>query len=230
MRAFELPTAARVRSDFAAASVFALPFAAYVLVARFIVPPAEAQWARADPILRLLPHEATLWLVPGAGILAAAAWLRIAARRSLLRGAPREAALGVLVACVIVGGLRLAWGPRVPSFVPPEESASPGLALNMTAGYGEEVLFRLGLLPLVFLVLVSRIPRPVTLAIAVLVTGLGFTLLHEPASESWSLTLFTTRFLLPGCLMSAAALVRSPTFIVVAHCTAHIAVPLAFTG
>ena len=226
-----LPTAARVRLDFAAASVVTLPFAVYLLVARFVVAPTDDNWSRADPILRLLPRGAATWVVPLVGILAAAAWCW-SARPPVekIRAVLREVALGVLVACGIGGTLRVAGGPRAPPFVPPEESAGPGLLLNMAAGYGEEVLFRLVLLPLLFLALASRVPRPVAVAVAVLATGLAFTLLHEPASASWSPTLFTTRFLLPGCAMSMAALLRSPSFIVAAHCTAHLVVPLAFTG
>ncbi len=231
MPALELPTSARVRSDFAAASVLALPFAVYLLVLRIFAPPSDENWSRADPVTRLLPREITLWTVPLLGILAAVVWFASVRPppEKLLRTL-RDAALGVVVAGAIVFGLRWAWGPRVPAFVPPEESAGPGFMLNMAAGYGEEVLFRMALLPFLFLALASCAPRPLALVIAVLVTGLGFALLHEPASASFSRTLFTTRFLLPGCLMSTAALARSPTFIVVAHCTAHVAVPLAFAG
>lgn len=178
-----------------------------------------------------MPHEITLWTVPLLGILAAVAWYAsVRPPPEKIRRTLRDAALGVVVAGTIVFGLRWAWGPRVPVFVPPEESAAPGFMLNMAAGYGEEILFRIVLLPILFLALASHAPRPLALVIAVLVTAVGFALLHEPASASFSRTLFTTRFLLPGCFMSTAALTRSPTFIVVAHCTAHVAVPLAFAG
>jgi len=220
-----------VRLDFAAASVVTLPFAVYLVITRFVVPPTDDNWARADPILRLFSRGITSWMPPMLGVLAAGLWFsRARPPTAKMKGVLREVGIGVLVACVIVGALRLAWGTHVPPFVPPEESAGPGLMLNMAAGYGEEVLFRLVLLPLLFLALVSRVPRPVALAVAVLSTGLAFTLLHEPASASWSPTLFTTRFLLPGCAMSMAALLRSPSFIVAAHCTAHLVVPLVFTG
>jgi hypothetical protein len=136
----------------------------------------------------------------------------------------------VAVAWLIVGGLRLAWGPHIPSFVPPEESAAPGFLLNMAAGYGEETVFRLLLLPVAFFALASRVPRPVAVVAATTLVGVGFALIHEPGSLVFAPRLFMARLLLPGCAMSVASLYRGPAFIVVAHCMAHVAIPLVFAA
>ena len=209
----------------------ALPFTAYLVVMRALAPATDHQWARADPILLLLPHETTLWVVPTLGVVLTAAWLFPGPlSAALLTRSFKQAVGGALVACVLASVLRVLNGPHLPSFIPPEESAGPGFLLNMTAGYAEELLFRIALLPLVFLVVSKRTSRPVALASAILVASLGFALLHQAGSGGGSASLFATRFLLPGCLMSAAALLISPSFVVVAHCTAHLLIPVFFTG
>ena len=72
----------------------------------------------------------------------------------------------------------------------------------MTAGYAEEVLFRLALLPVLYLALARRLTRPVAIAIAAILTGLAFALLHDAGPGAFELRYFITRVLIPGAAMS----------------------------
>ena len=47
-------------------------------------------------------------------------------------------------------------------------------------------------------------------------------------SPDWSPMLFLVRFVVPGFLMSGLALLTKPAFVVMAHCTAHVLIPLLF--
>ena len=203
------------RADFAAAAVVAQPFTIYLVVMRFARPPTPDEWSHADPILRFLP----LWLIPAMGVIAAIVWIRLA--RPTLGRALRLALFGILVGVAICGVLRAIYGHQLPRFVPPEESAAPGLLLNMSAGYTEEIIFRIALLP-ALLIGLRRVPLGMLLAVAL--TGLAFALSHDVHLDAH----FATRFLIPGCAFSLAALLISPSFLVTAHCTAHILIPLLF--
>ena len=203
------------KADFAAAAVVALPFAAYLVVMRFVRPPTAEEWAHADPILRFLP----LWLIPALGVTSALVWIRLA--KPALGRALRHALFGVLVAAGLCGLLRAIYGHHLPHFIPPEESAAPGVLLNMSAGYAEEIIFRIALLP-ALLIGLRRVPLGILLAVAL--SGLAFALAHSVHLDSH----FATRFLIPGCAFSLAALLVSPAFLVTAHCTAHILIPLLF--
>jgi membrane protease YdiL (CAAX protease family) len=215
--------------DVAAAAIVVQPFTAYCLVLLWVAPPTEAQWQMADPILKLAPRIPTLWSVPLAGMLVAAGWaaLRRPRRSTVCRGA-REALLGAAVAIVATGAMRLLSGPSLPAFVPPEESAGPGLLLSMFAGYGEEIGCRLLLMPLLYFPLRLRTPRlgPI---VAVVGTGLAFALWHAAGESAFESTYFLTRLLFPGALMSLVWLV-SPAAIVVGHCVAHLLIPVLFVG
>ena len=196
------------RGDFTAAAIVAQPFTVYLIVLLVMRAPRGEP---ADPILRFLP----LWLIPALGAITCGVWWWLA--RPKMKRAVKHALIGVLVAGTLCGLLRLVSGPHLPKFIPPEESAAPGFLLNMSAGYAEEVIFRLILLP-VLLIYLKRIP------VAVVLTGLAFALSHSVALDAH----FATRFLLPGCAFSLAALMVSPAFVVAAHCTAHILIPLMF--
>jgi CAAX prenyl protease-like protein len=203
------------RADFAAAAVIAQPFTVYLVVMRFLRPPTADEWSHADPILRFLP----LWLIPALAVVAAIAWVRLA--KPALGRALRHALFGVIAAGAICAILRLIYGPHLPRFIPPEESAAPGLLLNMSAGYAEEIIFRIALLP-ALLIALRRVPLSLFLAIAL--SGLAFALAHDFHLDAH----FATRFLIPGCAFSLAALLISPAFLVTAHCTAHVLIPLLF--
>lgn len=213
----------------ASAALIAQVFTLYLLVLLVARPATDAEWARADPILVILPRVATLVLVPLTGVVAALVWVRRATpREAVLRLAGRQALLGAFVAILIAGLERAIVGPHLPSFVPPEESAGPGMLLSEAAGYAEEVIFRLGVLPLAFGALSRRLsPTPAALT-AALVVGLSFAFLHAAGSPDWSWPYFATRVIFPGVVMSLAALAISPSFVLGAHCTAHVVIPFLF--
>lgn len=215
----------------AAAAILAQIFTVYVLVLRAAAPPTDAEWARADPILAIAPRALSLWLVPALGVLAAGVWWRLAEPRVReMRRGLRDAAIGALVAAAAVGLLRLVAGPHIPSFIPSEESAGPGYLLSMSAGYGEELLFRLALLPLLYLLLARRLTRPAAIGLAAVLTGLGFALLHQAGPGAFDAQFFATRFLVPGLAMSVAFFAISPAFLVTAHCAAHLLIPALFVA
>jgi len=207
-----------VNERFAAAAALTLPFVAALAL---LPSPTTAEWAHADPLLALWPRALTPWLVCVAGAATAAAWLlatrpsRAAWRRALVHGA-----LGVVVAAAIALGARAVLGPHLPAFIPPEESARPGLLLNLTAGSAEEIAFRLWLLPLALLALRNR-------ALACVAVGLAFAASH--LGGGWSAPWFVTRALVPGFAFSVAALAVGPSFVVCAHCAAHLLIPTLFS-
>jgi Type II CAAX prenyl endopeptidase Rce1-like len=196
------------RGDFTAAAIVAQPFTVYLVVLLVAHTP---RGEHPDPLLRFLP----LWLIPALGAITCAVWWWRA--RPKMRRAVKHAVIGVAVAAAICALLRVAYGARLPSWIPPEESSAPGFLLNMSAGYAEEVIFRLILLP-VFLIYLRRIP------VAIVLTGLAFALSHSVHLDAH----FATRFLIPGCAFSVAAILVSPAFLVAAHCTAHVLIPLLF--
>ena len=117
-------------------------------------------------------------------------------------------------------------GPRpVPWFVPPEESACPGLFLGYTAALLEETVFRMALLPVAFGLLATRMRRGRAAAIAVGVTGLAFALSHEAGPSGFNAAHAATRFLFPGCFMSALWLRPGPPYPVALHCALHVVIP-----
>ncbi len=215
--------------DVTAAALFGQVFAVYVVVLGLGLAPTETQWSEADPILGILPRLVSLWSVPLLSVVAVGVWWRIAepSRDTLLRGA-LHAFAGLAVGVLAVGLLRLAVGPTLPSFIPSEESARPGFLLSMTAGYAEEVIFRPGLLPAAYFALRDRIPKHAAALVAALVTGLGFALLHDAGPGVFEMRFFLTRALIPGAAMSLAFVYVSPSFIVIAHASAHLLIPALF--
>jgi hypothetical protein len=172
------------RDDVAGAALVALAFAGYSVVLRVVAPPAAAQWAAADPFLKVMPPL----LVPALAFVAVAAW-RLPSRAAALDAARR---------------------------------AATGQWLSASAGLGEELLFRLALLP-ALLALLLRAP-----VLAVALTGLAFAGLHELRAGAVRCAAVLTRLIFPGIVMSAAAWLFKPSFIVSAHCTAHVLLPLVF--
>jgi hypothetical protein len=214
--------------DFAAASALAQPFIVSFVVLHFRAPPSASQWASVDPIMRLLPPGPTLWLVPSFGIALAIAWLVIAWPPWRVFGG---ALLWGLAGAGLVGGAAALWlrmrGAHLPPGVRLEESVRQGLCLGTGAGYLEEMLVRVGVLPLIFLHMADR-PKWFAALIASLVSGLAFAALHEPGTTDWSSLLFVARFAVPGFAMSLLALLTRPSFVVVAHCAAHVIIPIFF--
>ena len=117
----------------------------------------------------------------------------------------------------------------MPRFIPPEESAGPGFLLSMTAGFEEELILRLALLPALFFGLRGRLPDRARAVVAVVATGLVFSLWHALGEHPPSATFFVTRFIVPGCVMSVVWL-ANPSTIVAAHGTAHFLIPALFAA
>ncbi|RME28828.1 MAG: CPBP family intramembrane metalloprotease, partial [Deltaproteobacteria bacterium] len=116
-------------------------------------------------------------------------------------------------------------------FIPTEESAAPGWLLGMTAGIGEELIFRLALVPPLFWALERRLPKPaMAVAATAVITGALFSLVHLVAPGDGPMAWNLSRFVLPGMVMTFAYLRLGPSFLVTAHCAAHIWIPLAFPG
>lgn len=215
--------------DVAAATIIAQVFVVYLAVLQVVAPAQASHWAHADPILLILSPEVTLALVPALSVLLALTWWRWAKPdKATLRRALWHAAAGLAAGLVAIGLLRLVTGPVLPTFIPAEESAKPGFLLSMTAGYGEEVILRMALLPALLFGLARRLSRPAIITIAVVATGLAFALLHEPGQEAFNAQYFITRVLVPGCAMSLAFIYISPAFLIVAHASAHLLIPALF--
>ena len=185
-----------------------------------------AQVQCSDPLVQAAIRYAGLWIVP---VLAIATALGHMAggepRGSDVRAAAFAMAMG---AAVVAGGLVVAQvvGPRpVPWFVPPEESACPGLFLGYTAGFLEETIFRMALLPVAFGLLATRMARRPAAATAVVLTGLLFALSHEVGAAGFNAAHAVTRFLFPGCFMSALWLRPGPPYPVALHCALHLVIP-----
>jgi membrane protease YdiL (CAAX protease family) len=210
----------RASDDRAGGAAVVAPFVAAVAALEPWTPPTAAQAAAADPLvvtLRVLGGRFAVPLVAGAIVVAClrGGWSRASVAWSAAAGA--AAAVGVVLL------LRAVAGPVLPAFVPPEESARPGLLLGLSAGVVEEAVFRVALLPLL-----ARRGR----ALAVVATGALFAVCHElpPAGRPFRPDVFTTRLLVPGCGMTALALALGTPFVVAAHCVAHLLLPLVFAG
>jgi membrane protease YdiL (CAAX protease family) len=179
-------------SQVACAVVFAQIFAIYLLVAILAAPPTSTNWELADPILKILPRTMTLVLVPLLSSVVAAIWIhRVRPERRLYARAAFDVLVGALAALLATSTLRVTFGPTLPDFIPAEENAGPGFVLSMAAGYGEEVIFRMILLPVMYLFLMRKLPRPAATIISATVIGLVFALLHEagpnPSSTDYEL-------------------------------------------
>jgi hypothetical protein len=227
--------------DISAAALVVQPFAVLVAVLLVVAPPNVLELRASDPIIqslaqigaRTLRLRSDLLLVPILSVVTSIAWLVVARpSRACLRRAVELAGSAVLLALVAIPLLRLAVGPSLPTFIPPEESARPGVALGLAAGLVEELAFRLTLLPALLLLLARRqsLTSAAVIAVAIAVTSIGFAAAHEigPGAGEFSLAFFLDRLVLPGALMSVAFFWPGPAFIVTLHCMAHVLLPLLF--
>jgi len=212
-----------------AAALLALPWCLLLAVLAVLQPPTAANWAAADPILGFLPQALYLWGVPLFGVAVAGAWLRFSRPDAAdLRWSLARAAAGVVSAGLIVGTIRWLAGPVPPPFIPTEESTAPGLLLGLSAGVGEEFLFRMTLVPLLFWALKRRLPKLPASVLTALVTGVLFSLLHALGPGDPPVMWHLSRLLLPGMLMTFAYLRLGPAFLLTAHFAAHLWIPLLF--
>jgi len=219
------------REQVAAAAILIQPFAALTALLLFIAPPDAAAFAAADPIVRSIGLTVGLFAIPVAAVLTVPVWLLLVRpSAAALWRSLQLAAAGVALALVVSVLIRLLVGPHLPAFVPPEESAAPGLSAGLAAGLIEEVLIRLAVLPAALAMARRLLAPPLASIVAVLVAATAFTLLHEigPGAAPLIPAYAATRFLLPGVLMSAAALWPGPALVCVGHCAAHLLIPLLF--
>ncbi len=217
--------------DISAAAVTLLPFALLSALAHWILPPSAEQMAQADPLVRLLNAGGVVWLTPLLSLAAAVlAWRWAPPSQTTMMRALRFAALGLVVATVVAGVMHLVFGEQLPAFIPPEESAKPGLTLGLNAGLLEEVVFRLGAASLIYLGLRERISGGAPIAVATVTSALFLAQAHElgPGGGAFDPRFFATRALLPGAAMSLVFLRVSPAFLVVAHVGAHLWIPYLF--
>ncbi|MCK6507033.1 CPBP family glutamic-type intramembrane protease [Myxococcota bacterium] len=213
----------------AAAALIALPWALLVLGLGLAAPATASHLAASDPLLHLLPPGWGPLVVPALALWTAVSWARVARpARAVLGREAAKAAVGILSAGLIVGAVRLLGGPTPPPLVPTEETLAPGLLLGLTAGLGEELLFRLSLVPPLFWALERRLPRMPAVALTALITGLVFTAAHALAGPTPVATWHLSRLLLPGMLMTFAFLRLGPSFLITAHCAAHLWIPTLY--
>jgi hypothetical protein len=215
----------------AAAATLVQPFALLSALLLLIAPPAAAAFAAADPLVRSIAMTVGLFAIPGAALAVLPLWLWLAwPSAPALRRSLQLAAAGAALAIGVSVLLRLLVGPHLPGFIPPEESAAPGLPAGLAAGLIEEVAIRLAVLPAA-LFLARRLLPPAAAAIAaVLAAAAVFTLLHQvgPGAAPFAPAHALTRFLFPGVVMSAAAIRPGPALVCVGHCAAHLMIPLCF--
>lgn len=214
------------RQDTGAAAIVVIAFALVAAALAAMAGYSAEQLVRADPLVQVVHGpwpDITLAFAIGVVALGVARPDRAALSRGL-----RWALGGATAAAVVVIALRTTVGPTLPSFMPAEESARPGIALGLTAGVVEEAVFRLAILAGGYALLSRRLPAiPATLAAAV-ITGFLFALSHEVTQAPFDLSHFLTRMIFPGIVMSLVFLRVSPAFIVTAHCAAHLMIPFAF--
>lgn len=205
----------------------ALAFGFYTLILLLVTTPTEAQWLYADPILKILPRAAVVWGIPILSILLFFIWRSL--KPLQLEGvypACKVALAGSATAIVVLLAMRLVDSEHLPSFVPPEESVKPGLLLGMSAGLAEELVIRLIVTPLLFVVLRTRLGFNWSVLITVVIAALSFALWHEAGSGAAAFLpqYFVTR----SIIMGLAVFYISPVFVVALHCTVHVFIPLLF--
>jgi CAAX prenyl protease-like protein len=217
------------REDVAVAALALQPFALILAATLMLRGITSEELAAADPLIQLLGAKGIL-AVPVLSLAIGAIWWGAArpGRAALRRGA-RQGTVAVLIVAVGLPLLRLAIGPSLPTFIPPEESARPGLAGGLAAGVFEESLFRVLLLP-ALLACLSDVRSMRSFVVASLIVGLAFALSHEigPGAARFHLAYFVDRFVLPGLLMSLACRWPGFTFVVGWHCAAHTLLPFVF--
>ncbi len=221
----------RFLEDTCVSAYVALLFGFYALVLLLVTTPTEAHWFYADPILKIFPKAVTLWGIPVLSILLFFLWKSLKPiQPQAISSSLKFAFSGAATDIVVLLAIRLVVGEHLPTFVPPEESFKPGYLLGMSAGLAEELIIRLGLTPLIFVVLRKRLQFHWSALITIVITALSFALWHEVGSgaEAFVFQHFVTRFMIPGVIMGLAVFYISPVFLVALHCTAHIMIPLLF--
>jgi len=214
-----------------AAGIVLAPYALLAIALTLVSPPTIGQMLASDPLVQLANDLAGVWVLAAASV---AVVFVLATRftpsgRQIRRGLWLGLA-GAAAACAVIGAVRLAVGEQLPAFIPPEESSRPGVVLGLHAGVVEEALFRLAILPLIYTWVNRRTVRWVAIAVAMLATGLLFAAAHElgPGAGPFDARHFVTRVIFAGPITSAPFFWPGPSFIVSAHCAAHLLIPFVF--
>lgn len=221
----------RFLEDTSVSAYATLAFGFYALILLLVTTQTEEHWLYADPILKIFPRDVTLWGIPALSVLLFFFWKSLKpVKPQAISSARKFAFWGSATAIVALLAMRLVAGEHLPSFVPPEESAKPGYLLGMSAGLAEELIIRLILTPLLFVVLRTRLGFYWSALITIVIAALSFAFLHEAGSDAGAFMPqhFVTRFLFPGVIMGLAVFFVSPIFVVALHCTAHVFIPLLF--
>ena len=212
-----------------AAARWWLPWPLLLLVLQIRDAPTPAQQAAADPLLLICGAIASLPITAALALAAATFWAlryKVSGRIILQEGLWALAAILLVSVTLLV--LHHVNGAVLPGFIPPEESAAPGMTLGLAAGVLEEAMFRLMLLPLLLVLLTRWLPATRAQLIAIAVTALAFTLLHEVHEPQWQPGHLVTRFVLPGVVMSLIFIRISPSALLSGHCFAHVLIPGLF--
>lgn len=217
--------------DMCASAYVGLLFGFVALMLLLVTVPTEENWIHADPILKIFPKAITLWGIPALSLLLFFVWKSLKPiQPPAMASALKFALAGSASAIVALLALRLGVGEHLPAFVPPEESAKPGYLLGISTGVAEELMTRLVLTPLLFVVLRKWFGFHWSALFTIVVAALSFALWHEVGSgaEAFVLQHFVTRFMVPGIVMGLVVFYISPVFLVALHCSAHIMIPLLF--
>jgi hypothetical protein len=204
---------------------------ALLLAAAAIAPPSAAQQAAADPVLALFANPIATTV--GCALLVAALWWwREPPDSAALGQAWRRAALGATLAMATLSVVRVLGDGSLPSFLPDEESARPGLALGLAAGILEESTFRFALLAPAIAALRRREASGRAVAGAVAATALAFAAAHEigPGAGPFDAGHFLARLLIAGGAMSWVFVAIGPGFLLGLHVGAHVVLALAFVA
>lgn len=222
----------RLAQEISATSIIAQFFAFYLFIIYYVFGISPAEWSWRDPVLNLTPHNFTVWFILLSSLVTMCFWLYVAKPTAeIMHYCLREAVIAAIVAICCVSLMRLVVGPFIPSFIPSEESARSGLVLNMTAGFGEEVYFRLIMLPAIFYSLIRLVGYQTSIIISVVLLGLLFEALHQLGTIEPGINwhYFILRTVVPGIIFSLIFFYRSPTFAVIFHSTTHVLIPLIFS-
>jgi hypothetical protein len=219
------------RDDVRVAAIVALVLTVVLAATAWSRPPSSGELAHADPLVVWFRGLGGVWAIVALSGAVALAWI-VGERpsRAAVRRGVGLALAGGAAALALALAIRALVGPALPDFIPAEESARPGLTQGLAAGLVEEAVFRLALLPLAFGVAKRRMSNAAAATLAIAISALAFALAHElgPGAAPFRADYFVVRLLVPGALMSAAFFVPGPAFIVSAHGTAHLLIPLLF--
>jgi hypothetical protein len=215
-------------------------FAVYCLILVLTVKPTQNQIFWADPFLKVIPIDLSVWVVIISSFTVGLYCLvKLGSLEALFANTPGMQILSGVSAAMVIGlAIFAIVGDSLPDFVPAEESAKPGYLYGMAAGYGEEVLMRFTILPIVFFGIMRltshRSPRFQGVSGAIMAITLGalaFLILHEIGETDhmivWKLVL--TRLMVPCLLMGTLTFLVGPGFVVFMHATMHIVIPILFT-